>query len=153
MLGGHVLVIEGDHVTALRERAERVEVAVVADDDIADDLRRGILRSVTEELEPDAQRDACLVCHTSELAPADHADYRERHTPRVSAAPPAADFRPFSALLSRYRPFSVVLLRSPSFSVVLRRSLALSGLLPGSSRTYPSLLPLFPPSCQPVSDL
>ena len=62
-----------------REGAQRVQVAVVADDDIADDLRRGVLRGVTEELEPDAERDARLVCHTSELTAADHADYRERH--------------------------------------------------------------------------
>lgn len=87
VLGGYVFVIEGDHITAPREVTQRVEVAVVADDDIADHLRRGILRGVTEELEFDAERDARLVCHTSELTPADHADYRERHTPRVSAAP------------------------------------------------------------------
>lgn len=87
MLGGYVFVIEGDHIAAPRELTQRVEVAVVADDDIADDLRRGILRGVTEELELDAERDARLVCHTSELPPADHADYRERHAARVSVAP------------------------------------------------------------------
>jgi hypothetical protein len=27
------------------------------------------------------------VRHTSELTPADHADYRERHAPRVTGAP------------------------------------------------------------------
>lgn len=96
MLGGYVFVIEGDHVAALRERTQRVEVAVVADDDITDDLRRGILRGVTEELEPDAERDARLVCHTSELAPADHADYRERHAPRVSATESATPRCPIS---------------------------------------------------------
>ncbi len=69
MLGGYVFVIEGDHVAAPREVTQRVEVAIVADDDIADDLRRGILRGVTEELELDAERDARLVCHTSELPP------------------------------------------------------------------------------------
>lgn len=94
MLAGHMFVIEGDHIAAPREVTQRVEVAVVADDDIADHLRRGILRGVTEELEPDAERDARLVCHTSELTPADHADYRERHAPRVSATPR----RPDSAL-------------------------------------------------------
>ncbi|GGT25803.1 hypothetical protein GCM10010254_52740 [Streptomyces chromofuscus] len=87
MLGGYVFVIERDHVAPAREVTQRVEVAIVADDDIADHLRRGILRGVTEELEPDAQRDARLVRHTRELAPADHADYRERHAPRVSATP------------------------------------------------------------------
>lgn len=69
VLGGYVFVIEGDHVAAPRELTQRVEVAIVADDDIADDLRRGILRGVTEELELDAERDARLVCHTSELPP------------------------------------------------------------------------------------
>ncbi|GAA3069951.1 hypothetical protein GCM10010448_61210 [Streptomyces glomeratus] len=67
-----------------------------------DDLRRGVLGGVTEELESDAERDACLVCHTSELTPADHADYRKRHAPRVSATPrrpvsvPPAAFFPSS---------------------------------------------------------
>lgn len=93
VLRGHVLVIEGDHVTAPREVTQRVQVAIVAYDDFADHLRRGILRSVTEELELDAERDARLVCHTSELPPADHADYRERHTPRVSADPRCQDYR------------------------------------------------------------
>ena len=87
VLGGHVLVIEGDHVAAAREGTQRVQVAIVADDDIADHLRRGVLRGVTEELEPDAEGDARLVGHTGELAAADHADYRERHAPRVSAMP------------------------------------------------------------------
>ncbi len=87
MLGRDVLVIESDHIAPACEGAQRLQVAVVADDDIADDLRRGILRGVTEELESDAERDARLVCHTGELAPADHADYRERHPPRVSARP------------------------------------------------------------------
>ena len=35
VLGGHMFVIEGDHIAAPREVAQRVEVAVVADDDIA----------------------------------------------------------------------------------------------------------------------
>ena len=86
MLGRDVLVIEGDHVAAARERTQRVQVAIVADDDIADHLGRRVLRGVTEELEPDAEGDARLVGHTGELTAADHADYRERHPPRVSAA-------------------------------------------------------------------
>lgn len=94
MLGGHVLVVEGDHVAAAREVTQCVQVSVVADDDVAHHLGRGILRGVTEELEPDAERDARLVCHTSELTAADHADYRERHDPRVSAHARVADSRP-----------------------------------------------------------
>ncbi|GGX14873.1 hypothetical protein GCM10010321_31390 [Streptomyces chartreusis] len=93
-----MFVIEGDHIAPAGELAQRVEVAIVADDDIADHLRRGILRGVTEKLEPDAERDACLVCHTRELAPADHADYRERHAPRVSAAPGRPSYRTFPGL-------------------------------------------------------
>lgn len=94
VLGGHVLVVEGDHVAAAREVAQSVQVAVVADDDVTHHLGRGILRGVTEELEPDAERDASLVRHTSELTAADHADYRERHDPRVSAHARVADSRP-----------------------------------------------------------
>ena len=85
MLGRDVLVIEGDHVAAPREVTQRVQVAIVADDDIADHLRRGVLRGVTEELESDAEGDARLVGHTGELTAADHADYRERHMVSVSA--------------------------------------------------------------------
>ncbi len=104
VLGGYVFVIEGDHIAAARELAQRVQVAIVADDDFAHDLRRGVLRGVTEELEPDAQRDARLVCHTSELATADHADYGERHSPRVSAAPEVAGFLPLPAPAGRPSP-------------------------------------------------
>ena len=38
VLGRYVLVIEGDHVAALGELAQRVEVAIVADDVVGDDL-------------------------------------------------------------------------------------------------------------------
>ena len=86
VLGRDVLVIEGDHVAAAREGTQRVQVAIVADDDLADHLGRRVLRSVTEELESDAEGDARLVGHTGELTAADHADYRERHASRVSAA-------------------------------------------------------------------
>ncbi|GHB13095.1 hypothetical protein GCM10010392_46510 [Streptomyces clavifer] len=81
-----MLVIEGDHVAAAREGAQSLQVAVVADDDFADHLGRRILRSVTEELELEAEGDARLVGHTGELTAADHADYRERHASRVSGA-------------------------------------------------------------------
>ena len=87
VLDRDMLVIESDHVAAPRELTQRVQVAIVADDDIADHLGRRVLRGVTEELESDAEGDARLVGHTGELAAADHADYRERHPPRVSAAP------------------------------------------------------------------
>ncbi|GAA4313631.1 hypothetical protein GCM10023086_34570 [Streptomyces venetus] len=108
VLGGYVFVIEGDHIAPSRELAQRVEVAIVADDDIAHDLRSGILRGVTEKLEPDAQRDTSLVCHTSELATADHADYRERHSPRVSAAPRWLVSRPSRLRPDRLRPSTAI---------------------------------------------
>lgn len=39
VLGGHVFVIEGDHIAPACEGAQRLQVAIVADDDIAHDLR------------------------------------------------------------------------------------------------------------------
>lgn len=104
VLGGYVFVIEGDHVAPAREVAQRVQVAIVADDDVAHHLRRGILGGVTEELEPDAERDACLVCHTGELASADHADYGERHDPRVSVTPRRPDSAPLTGPLTSLFP-------------------------------------------------
>ncbi|GGX36019.1 hypothetical protein GCM10010353_58850 [Streptomyces chryseus] len=99
VLGRDVLVIEGDHVAAAREGAQRVQIAVVADDDVADDLGRRVLGGVTEELESDAEGDARLVGHTGELTATDHADYGERHSSRVSAGPalPARVVRPLRA--------------------------------------------------------
>ncbi|EHM29188.1 hypothetical protein SPW_2406 [Streptomyces sp. W007] len=87
MLGRDVLVIEGDHVAAAREGAQRVQVAIVADDDLAHHLGRRVLGSVTEQLEFQAEGDTRLVGHAGELTAADHADYRERHVFRISATP------------------------------------------------------------------
>ncbi|GAA4788168.1 hypothetical protein GCM10023329_44160 [Streptomyces sanyensis] len=58
---------------------------MVADDDVADDLGRRVLGSVTEELELQAEGDTRLMGHSGELTATDHADYRERHPFRVSA--------------------------------------------------------------------
>lgn len=87
MLGRDVLVIEGDHVAAAREGPQRVQVAIVADDDLAHHLGRRVLGSVTEQLEFQAEGDTRLVGHAGELTAADHADYRERHVFRISAMP------------------------------------------------------------------
>lgn len=46
VLGRHMFVIESDHVTAACETPQRLQVAVVTDDDVAHHLRRGVLRSV-----------------------------------------------------------------------------------------------------------
>lgn len=94
VLGRDVLVIEGDHVTAAREGTQRVQVAIVADDDFAHHLGRRVLRGVAEELESDAEGDTRLVGHTGELTAADHADYRKRHSSRVSGLPGTTGRRP-----------------------------------------------------------
>lgn len=90
VLGRHVLVVEGDHIAAGREAAQRVEVAVVAEDGLGDHLRGGVLGRVGEEFEPDPERDARLVCHPGQLPAADHAHYwkiriaRGSHPARIS---------------------------------------------------------------------
>jgi hypothetical protein len=79
VLRRHVLVVEGDHVAAVGEVTQRVQVPVVADDDVARHPGGGVLRAVAQHPETDAERDACLVGHAGELPAADHANYRERH--------------------------------------------------------------------------
>ncbi|GAO09796.1 hypothetical protein TPA0598_05_05180 [Streptomyces lydicamycinicus] len=86
-------MIESDHIAATGEGAQRVQIAVVANDDITDHLSRGILRSVAEELEFDAEGDTRLVGHTGELTAADHADYRERHAPQGIRPAPLPRYR------------------------------------------------------------
>ncbi|GAB2597700.1 hypothetical protein GCM10027168_33200 [Streptomyces capparidis] len=70
-------------------------------------LRRGVLRGVAEQLEPDAERDARLMRHPGELAAAHHADYGESHASQ--GIRPAAPRRRWEAA----RPVAITLRVGP----------------------------------------
>src|SRR6188472_1903575 len=74
---GDVLELVGDDVGALDEPVERLGVAVLADDELADLARAGVGRGV-EESERQAERQSCEPEHAPELTAADARDAR-RH--------------------------------------------------------------------------
>ena len=74
VLGGHVLVVEGDHGGAVGEPLQRVEVAVVAEADVGGDQRGRLVGPVGEHPQRLAERDGRLVGHPGQLAAADHRD-------------------------------------------------------------------------------
>ena len=90
VVGGDVLVVEGDDVAAAGEGAQRLEVVVVADDDVVDDLGGRGPGGLAEQPDPDAEPDGGLVQHPGELAAPDDADHRI-HGTSLSAAQPAPD--------------------------------------------------------------
>ncbi len=71
VLGGHVLVVEGDDRAAGGDGAQRVEVAVVADQLVGDHLRRGDALGLGEQAQRQPQRDGGLRHHPGQLAAAD----------------------------------------------------------------------------------
>ena len=77
VLGGDVLVVEGQHVAAGGEGPQGVEVAVVADHDLGRGQRRGVVGGLGQHPQPDAQGDAGLVRHPGQLASSDDSHHRE----------------------------------------------------------------------------
>ena len=71
VLGGDVLVVEGDHRTPLGDPAERVEVGVVADQVVGDDLGRRDSLRLGEQPQRQPEGDRRLRHHPGELATAD----------------------------------------------------------------------------------
>src|SRR4051812_28261990 len=72
MLGGDVLVVEGDDVTVGGKVPEVVEGPVVADLDIGHDERGTVVRSVGQHPEPDTERDGSRMGHARKLSGANH---------------------------------------------------------------------------------
>ena len=72
--GRHVLVVEGDHVAAGGEGADRLGVGVVAHGDVMHHGGRGHVGPLGEQPDLDAQPDRRRVHHPGQLAAADDAD-------------------------------------------------------------------------------
>ena len=70
VLGRHVLVVEGDHVAALGEGAQRGEVGVVAVLDVGGDQRGAVVGGEREHAQRLAEGDRGLVGHPGQLAAA-----------------------------------------------------------------------------------
>lgn len=69
VLGGHVLVVEGEHGGAVGQVAERVQVVVGADPHVRGDQRGGLLGAGAEHPQRLAERDGGLVRHARQLPP------------------------------------------------------------------------------------
>ena len=76
MVGGHVLVVEGDHPAALDETLEGGQVGVVAHDVVGDDLGGGDAGCLGEQPQRDAQGSGGLGHHPGQLAAPDDGDDR-----------------------------------------------------------------------------
>jgi len=72
VLAGHVLVIEGDDVTALGEAAQRGKIGVLADHHIWGDERGAVVGGDRQHAQGLAECDAGLVRHPRQLPAADH---------------------------------------------------------------------------------
>ncbi len=73
----YVLMVEGHHVAAPRERAQVVQGAVVADHDVGGHERRAVVGRFGEDSQRLTQRDCRLMGHPGQLARPDHADHRQ----------------------------------------------------------------------------
>jgi len=76
--GGHLLVVERDHVAAGREGGQVIRAAVVADPGALADQGGAVGRAGGQDPEPDAQAGRRLAGHPGQLARADHADHGYR---------------------------------------------------------------------------
>lgn len=72
VLGGHLLVVEGESVGTGRGRAERIEVVVVPEDDVGADLSCRLVGTRGEDAKSLSEFDCGLVSHSGELPAADH---------------------------------------------------------------------------------
>jgi len=82
VLGRHMLVVEGDDRAVARHSPQVVEVAVIADDRVADDLGSRDVRSFDQHPQGDAERDRGRLHHAGELTTADDCDARSAHCRR-----------------------------------------------------------------------
>jgi hypothetical protein len=78
VVGGHVLVVEGDHLAAGCHLAQGGEVGVVAHELVGDHLRCTHARRLGEQPQRNAQRGCGLGHHAGQLAAADHSHDRGR---------------------------------------------------------------------------
>ena len=67
-------MVEGDHIAPVGERAQGVEVAVVAEPGADDHPGGALAGGGGEDAQVDAERDGRLLGHAGELARAHHAD-------------------------------------------------------------------------------
>ena len=74
VLGRHVLVVEGDHLAALGDRAQVGEVGVVADELVGDDLRGRDAVRLRQQAQGDPHRRRGLGEHPGQLAATDDGD-------------------------------------------------------------------------------
>jgi hypothetical protein len=69
---GHVLVVEGDHVAALRERRDGVRVVVGAPPDVPAAARRRLVRGGGQDAQGDPEGEGGLLGHPGQLPAPDH---------------------------------------------------------------------------------
>jgi hypothetical protein len=74
--GWHLLVIEGDDVTAGRKLQHRIAIVMGSDSRVSDDLRGGVIRALGQHSKANAQRGGRFGRHSGELPTTDHADKR-----------------------------------------------------------------------------
>lgn len=74
VLGGHVLVIEGDRVAPLGEVTQVRQGPVVAQAHVGDHAGGALVRGVGQDPKLDAEGDGRLLGHPGQLARSDHAD-------------------------------------------------------------------------------
>lgn len=72
VLGGDVLVVEGEHGTSRGERGKVGVAALVTNDGVVHGERGGLLRRPGEDAEADAEGNRRLTGHPGELAATDH---------------------------------------------------------------------------------
>ena len=74
VLGGHVLVVEGDDLGPAGDLPQHLEVSVVTDDRVGDDLRRRHPLRLGQQPQRDPERRGRLGQHPRELPATDHGD-------------------------------------------------------------------------------
>ena len=86
VFGRHVLVVEGHHVAALGESAQRLEVGLVADLGAGHDLGGTVAAVAGQHPQRDAELDRRAGHHPGQLSASDDADDRESHAPTLPSA-------------------------------------------------------------------
>ena len=74
VLGRHVLVVEGDHLRAVGDLPQHLEVGVVADQRVRDDLGGRDPLGLGQQPQRDPERGGRLRQHPGQLSAADHGD-------------------------------------------------------------------------------